>query len=118
MPTDGHLAVGFGPSAHTFDMVLFKSFLEQPTVEDCFIDASSTQFIDKQQDWITEIVDFGSRRNKLFKAKRALDTGDIEDFIFQLDREMAVGFSFSKQTTVYNKHEFTQTEPLLLLSDG
>ena len=68
---------------------------------------------------MTEIVDYGSRRNKLITARRALDTSDLDDFMFQLDKEMVLAFSYSIDSSQYSHDEsFTKESTLLLLSDG
>ncbi len=51
-----------------------------------------------------EVVDYGSRRNKLYRATRALDTGDKSDFMFQLDREMVLAYQYSKTKMDYERH--------------
>lgn len=53
---------------------------------------------DDTQDWQTEVADFGSRYEKLFTARRKLDTGDPEDFAIQLDRQFEIMFEVSRQS--------------------
>ena len=64
------------------------------------------------------MIDYGSRRTKLFTARRALDTGDPDDFAFQLDREMVIAYSFSVSTLRFENEPFDNSQSLLLLSDG
>ena len=47
-----------------------------------------------------------------------LDTGDEKDFAIQLDREMKMSYQFSRETSAFEKHDFTQPLVLLFLSDG
>lgn len=47
MPTDGYLAFAFGSHTKASDLVIFKSYLEQPIVDDCFLDENLSSFVDK-----------------------------------------------------------------------
>ena len=76
-------------------------------------------YIDEVQDWVSHVVDYGSRHMKLFTARRALDTGDEQDFTFQIDREMTIGYQYSTTTSDFHSNTFIPTmSSLLLLSDG
>jgi len=80
MPTDAYLALAFGANQEDCDMVVFQSEMKNPRVIDGYyhkesiIDdyyhKDSTKFVDTFQDWVSEISDFGSRRNKLFVSRR------------------------------------------------
>ena len=73
--------------------------MDDSKVSDCHLSKNDVQFLDNQQDWVTEVFDYGSRRNKLITARRALDTSDLDDFMFQLDKEMVLAYSFSIETS-------------------
>ena len=118
MPVDAHMAIGYGAKTTYCDMLLFQSHILHSRVLDCFHHSGESEYIDKQQDWTTEIVDYGSRRTKLFTARRALDTGDPDDFMFQLDREMVIAYSFNVGSVQFENQDFDNKHTLLLLSDG
>ena len=118
MPVDAHLVFGFGSRLEACDMLLFQSSMQESKITDCYYDSKREEYVDTQQDWMLEVLDYGSRRNKLYKARRAIDTGDKSDFMFQLDREMVLAYQYSKTKTDYERHEFLESHPLLLLSDG
>jgi hypothetical protein len=82
MPIGAHLALGYGAKTTHCDMLLFKADLDYSRVMDCYHHSGEVEYIDSQQDWTSEILDYGSRRTKMFKARRALDTGDPNDFMF------------------------------------
>ena len=118
MPNDAYLAVAFGSNFLNCDMLLFLSEKNKERIQDCFLEGDDPDFIDLHQDWMTEIVDYGSRYNKLFTARRALDTEDVQDFAFQLDRETTIGFHYSTESSNFEKHEIMDKSTVLLLSDG
>lgn len=118
MPNDAYLAVAFGSNLENCDMLLFQSEKNKERIQDCFLEGDDPEFLDLHQDWMSEIVDYGSRHNKLFTARRALDTEDLQDFAFQLDREMTIGFQYSTDTSNFDMHEIMNKSTLLLLSDG
>ncbi len=78
--------------------------MQESKVTDCYYDSKREEYVDTQQDWMLEVTDFGSRRNKLYRATRALDTGDKSDFMFQLDREMVLAYQYSKTKIDYERH--------------
>ena len=119
MPVDSYLAIAFGTNLEACDMILFTTDEKRgPDMKDCFYEQDNPEFVDTNQDWFTEVFDYGSRRNKLFSARRALDTGDDQDFAFQLDRQMVLGYQFSSQTTLFEDHHFPNQTTLLVKSDG
>ena len=81
MPSDGKLAIALGPHAKKCDMILFDSDLLYSYMSDCTYDNGSW-YDDREQDWIYDITDDGSRRQKLFTARRTLDTSHEGDFVF------------------------------------
>lgn len=88
-------------------MILFDAKMTDPEMSDCFHEEGNIQYLDAQQDWTSEIVDYGSRQHKLFKARRAIDTGDPDDFAFQLDKEMVIGYQLSGEGhAAYQPHNF------------
>lgn len=86
MPADATLALAFGKSLKRCDMVVFESDISSPKMTDCFFEKDDLEHVDAHQDWFAEYTDYGSRHQKLFTARRALDTSDADDFAFQLDR--------------------------------
>ena len=56
--------------------------MEDSQVLDCYYQRGDDKFIDDKQDWTSEVIDFGSRHYKMMTARRALDTGDSNDFMF------------------------------------
>ena len=85
MPTDTQLSFIFGAdTTKKCDMVIFDSSMGNPHVNDCTYDARALEGMtvrhDSHQDWFVEVGDYGSRYNKLFMARRKLDTGDSDDF--------------------------------------
>ena len=68
---------------------------------------------------MTEVIDYGSRRNKLFTSRRALDTGDENDFAVELDKEFLLSYQYSKSQNHFDQHtSFFEPFRLVLLSDG
>ena len=45
--------------------------------------------------------DYGSRRNKLFTAKRSLESVDDKDFVFAPDTELFLAFHYSLESSIY-----------------
>ena len=106
IPAGAYLAVAFGQSLEKCDMILFQAMIDAPLMSDCSYEEGVVEYLDQQQDWISEVIDYGSRYHKLFKARRVIDTGDPDDFIFQLDREMIIGYQYSKDGTDFEPHKF------------
>ena len=118
MPSDSKLAVALGPHKNKSDMILFQSDLLTPSMSDCTYD-NGTWYDDHEQDWVYDITDDGSRRQKLFTARRALETTEENDFIFQVDREVEIGYYFERSGFLFDlKDGFPNSDTLLLLSDG
>ena len=118
MPSDSKFAVALGPHSKKCDMILFHSDLLTPTLNDCTYDNGSW-YDDLEQDWVYDITDDGSRRQKLFTARRSLETSEENDLVFQLDKEVEIGYYFSRSAALFDlKDGFPNSDSLLLLSDG
>ena len=119
MPVNSYLAVAFGSNLDQCDMIVFTTDeAKGPAMEDCFYEMDNPEYIDANQDWFTEVYDYGSRRNKLFTTRRSLDTGDDNDYAFQLDKQMVIGYQYSAATTLFEDHHFPNQSTLLVMSDG
>ena len=119
MPTDAHLQLAFGADTKNCDMLVFVSAMETANVFDCYnYEKDPENHLDVSQDWTAEIIDYGSRRNKLFTARRALDTGDANDFAIQLDREMVISYFFANESSKFERNDFSNRMALLFTGDG
>ena len=64
------------------------------------------------------MIDYGSRRNKLFTAKRNLESTDENDFVFSPDTELVIAYHYSTETSIYDQKPFEKSNALLFTTDG
>ena len=102
------------------DIVVFHADGEQSYVKDYLSIGYASPVEDVLQDYTDTSVDFDSADELVTVfVRRALDTGDALDFVFQLDTEFTVGYAYSSTSSeVSVKHGTEGNIAVTLNSDG
>ena len=117
MPRDTYFAIGFGYSMIETDMILWQS---PPFVN--VSDLWATEFDEPEVDetdnltWESDFIEAGQMVK--ITTRRPMDTGDVQDAIIELDKEMMMSYAVSTSSATFEKHESVGHFTLELKSDG
>lgn len=106
VPDNTWLGIGFGNSMIDVDMIVWRNIEGLAESHDLWSTSNGQPAVDDVQDILTTTRYDANAKVMEFTSRRKLDTGDsTQDFIIELDQEVAMSYAFKKGTKGFGKHE-------------
>ena len=119
MPAGTYFAIGFGYTMIDTDMIIWKAYSEENAEA---VDLWATEFDRPEADKVNNLVwksDYKTDE-ELWEiiTRRPLDTGDSQDAIIELDKELMMSYAFRTESAEFEKHDNVGHFTIQLKSDG
>ena len=118
IPNRSYLSVGFGPNMRGTDMIVWRWKDSEVEVDNLFSSGYSKPPSDGTKFLKTTIEDSADRMFKTFTTRRALDTGNKNDFVVQPDKQMVMCYAILTGSGDFIQHKKQDIFSIMLSSSG
>ena len=113
---DSWLSFGFGADMFGTDMLVFLE--TEKKVLDLWSDGYATPAEDDTQSLTTKVLPTSTDGTTVFETRRKLDTGDPDDFVIQLDKDVVWCWAVRTEDGIWKRHNAKNIFLVRVNSDG
>lgn len=110
LPNKSWFSIGFGPNMRGTDMIVWRWKDDEMVVDNVWSTTYNVPPSDGTDYLKTTIQDSTDGKFKTFTTRRALDTGNVKDFVIQTDKSMAWSYALRTGKGTFSSRNDIHTE--------
>lgn len=110
LPNKSWFSIGFGPNMRGTDMIVWRWKDDETVVDNLWSSEYNVPPSDGTDYLKTTIQDSTDGKFKTFTTRRALDTGNVKDFVIQTDKSLAWSYALRTGKGTFSSRKDVHTE--------
>lgn len=118
IPNKSYLSIGFGENMRGTDMIVWRWKDMEVEVDNLYSTGYTKPPSDNTEYLKTTIEDSADGKFKTFTTRRALDTGNKNDFAIQADKQLVMCYAYRTNNGDFIQHKERDVFSLMFSSSG